>query len=100
MKVNFRQPFKDLFGNPMLEDGKEMMINESLGFNLFYITDKIVPLNAKEKYIAYTLAVKLTNKEIDLEITPEEADVIDKVAARVYNAGAYGNIRSLLENKY
>lgn len=99
MKVNFNQPYTDPFGNPMLENGKPVVIRKSLGINLFYVNDKILPLNPEQKFLAYTLSVKIANAEEAVELTAEEAELIDKVAAKTLPAGYYGNIKSLITQK-
>lgn len=96
MKINFNVPYTDPFGNPMLENGKPVVIRKSLGMNLFYVNDKIMPLNPEQKFMAYTLSVKIANAEAEIEVSKEEAELIDKVAGWTLPAGYYGNIKSLL----
>lgn len=98
MKLNFNQPFKDMHGNPHLEGGKPAIIGKHLGFQLYNANDKLWPMKPEEKYMAYCLSVKIGNAEGEVEISPEEAQLIDRVASRTLTAGAYGNIKDLLNN--
>lgn len=100
MKANFNQPFCDPFGNPLRDkEGNVQMINRVLGLELFNLGDlDKQPLTQEEKYMAYTLSVKLANSADDIDLTKEEADFIDRVASSVYKAGAYGNIKSILNS--
>lgn len=100
MKVNFNQPFIDLYGEPMTENGKPSLIKKTLGLLLFNLGDQNKPaFTQDEKYMAYTLSIRLANSEDEIEISEEEARFIDQVAAASFRAGAYGNIRKLLTNK-
>lgn len=99
MKANFNRPFTDVFGAPVLSKaGQPEMINRHLGFILFNIGDDNHPLNAQEKFLAYTLSMKIANAPGEIEISQEEADFIDRVASQAYAAGAYGNIKSIITN--
>lgn len=97
MKTDFNRPFKDLFGNDVTDkNGKPVMIGRSLGLQLFNLGEMNgKTLTPEEKYMAYTLSVRLANKE-EIELSKEEADFISKVAAQFYTAGAYGNIKDIL----
>lgn len=96
MKVNFNIPFRDFLGKEVAVSDHLPTIGKSLGFNLFNIPDKVVSLSAEQKFTAYTLAVKLANAEAEAEITPQEAEVIDMVASKVYFPGYYGQVKQLL----
>lgn len=101
MKVNFNQPFRDLFGHAIKDrDGKEMIIGRALGLELFNLGDLgKEPLSQEEKYMAYALSVRMANSEGEIEISEAEATFIDRVAANTYKAGAYGNIKELITEK-
>lgn len=98
MKVNFNRPFTDPFGNILTDkEGKPQMINRVLGLELFNLGDlDKQPLTQAQKYMAYTLSVKLANATEETDLTQEEADFIDNVASLVYKAGAYGCIKQIL----
>lgn len=97
MKVNFNQPFKDPFGNPLIDkDGKTTMINKNLGLALFNLGGEKCPLPPDQKYMAFTLSVKLANASGEVEISEEEAQFIDLMASKIYMAGPYGNIKLLI----
>lgn len=99
MKVNFNIPFKDVFGNPVLEHGKPLIIGKHLGFHLYNISEiDNQTLSPQEKFETYSLAVKIANADAGLEISKEEAELIEKVASLVFSAGAYANVKLLLTN--
>lgn len=99
MRVNFKEPFRDLFGEPIKDrEGKELEIGKTLGLELFNLADlNKVPLTQEQKYMAYTLSVKIANADGEVEISEKEAKFIDHVASAVFKAGAYGNVVRVLE---
>lgn len=98
MKVNFRQSFKDFKGNEITSKGKPLMINEELGKALFGMAmSGNVPLSGDEKYMAYKLCNRLVDSG-ETDITAEETVFLLKVCAQKFSAGAYGQIRDLIEN--
>lgn len=98
MKVNFNQKFKDFYGNEVEEKNGLSTIGKSLGFNLYNLPDKLIPLNAQQKFLAFSLSVKIANATEEVEISQEEADLIDGVAAVVYFPGYYGQVKQLLNS--
>lgn len=101
MKVNFNQPFLDPFGNPCFEEGasKPTIVSRNFGMILYNVGDKQIVLTPEEKYLAFKISVKIANAEGEVEISQEEANLIDKIASRIYSAGAYGFIKNLITNK-
>ncbi len=96
MRVNFNQPFRDCYGNGI---DAEKSIGDALCVQLFSVS-KIGgrDLSADEKYMAYKLCKRIAGREVDVEISAEEAAFIKQLAAQIYSAGAYGQIVDLIEN--
>ena len=91
MKVNFNQSFKDFKGNEI-----GLMISDEIGKVLFNLsTSNKTPLSADEKYMAYKLCNKVCNGET--EVSAEESAFILRVSGEYLTAGAYGQIRDLIE---
>lgn len=98
MKVNFNQSFKDFKGNEVKVNGKTALISDEVGKILFNIgTSGSNPLSADEKYMAYKLCNRIS-KGGEVEITSEEAAFIVKACSETLTAGAYGQVRDLIEN--
>ena len=92
MKVNFNQSFKDFKGKAM-----GLTIADEVGKVLFNIsTSGNMPLSAEEKYMAYKLCNKMTNGE-EVEVSSEEAAFLVKICGEYLTAGAYGQVRDLIE---
>lgn len=92
MKVNFNQSFKDFRGKSL-----GVNISDEVGKILFNLsTSGQAPLGADEKYMAYKLCHRITSSE-EVELTNEEAAFIIKVCGEYLTAGAYGQIRDLLD---
>ena len=91
MKVNFNQSFKDFKGNEI-----GVMISDEIGKVLFNLsTSNKTPLSADEKYMAYKLCNKVCGESA--EISAEESAFILRVSGEFLTAGAYGQIRDLIE---
>ena len=91
MKVNFNQSFKDFKGNEV-----GVMISDEIGKVLFNLsTSNKTPLSADEKYMAYKLCNKVCRD--DIELSAEEAAFILRAVGEFLTAGAYGQIRDLIE---
>lgn len=92
MKVNFNQSFKDFKGNKI-----GVTIADEVGKVMFNIsTTGNNPLSADEKYMAYKLCNKMC-AEGETEINADEAAFIVKVCGEYLTAGAYGQVRDLIE---
>lgn len=97
MKVIFNKPFKDYKGNDVVAGGKPVMISDEIGRILFGLsTSGNVPLNADEKYLAYKLCSRISGTDEAIDITAEEGAFIVKVCGEMLTAGAYGQIRDLI----
>lgn len=92
MKVKFNQPFKDFKGN----DISAIMSDElcKVLFNL--CTSNKAPISSDEKYMAYKLCVRIHNND-EVELTCEEATFLLRICGETLTAGAYGQIRDLIE---
>ncbi len=98
MKVNFNQSFKDFKGNEVKVNGKTVMISDEVGKILFNMgTSGNSPMSADEKYMAYKLCNRISQTG-DVDITSEESVFILKACSESLTAGAYGQIRDLIEN--
>lgn len=97
MKVNFNQSFKDFKGNEVKVNGQAVLILDEVGKILFNMGTS-GNMSADEKYMAYKLCNKVCQcGEIDL--SAEEAAFIIKACGETLTAGAYGQVRDLIENK-
>ena len=92
MKVNFNQSFKDFRGNDI-----GILISDEVGKLLFNVsTSGNNPLNADEKYMAYKLCSRICNGS-EVELNSAEAAFVVKVCGEFLTAGAYGQVRDLIE---
>lgn len=92
MKVNLNKSFKDFKGKEI-----GVMIADEVGKILFNMGTS-GNMSADEKYMAYKLCNKVCQcGEIDL--SAEEAAFIIKACGETLTAGAYGQVRDLIENK-
>lgn len=93
MKVNFNQSFKDFKGNEI-----GVTIADEVGKVLFNVsTSGNVPMSADEKYMAYKLCNRICTCG-EAEISAEESAFLVKVCGEYLTAGAYGQVRDLLED--
>ena len=92
MKANFNQSFKDFRGN---EVGVKMA--DEIGKVLFNLSaSNKAPLSADEKYMAYKLCNRIcANGEV--ELNSEECAFIVRICGEYLTAGAYGQVRDLIE---
>lgn len=98
MRINFNQPFNDFKGNEVKVNGKPVLISDEIGKILFNLgMNGNTPLNADEKYMAYKLCNRLNTSDI-MELTSEESAFIVKACGEHLTAGAYGQLRDLIEN--
>lgn len=92
MKVNFNQSFKDFKGK-----GIGVMISDEIGKILFNVSSSgNSPLTSDEKYMAYKLCNRISQGG-ETELTSEEAAFVVKVCGEYLTAGAYGQVRDLIE---
>lgn len=92
MRVNFNQSFVDFKGKAI-----GISIADEVGKILFNVgTSGNTPLNADEKYMAYKLCNRI-NLGDEVEISSEEAAFLVKVCGEYLTAGAYGQVRDLIE---
>ena len=94
MKVNFRKFFKDHKGQEM-----KHLISDEVAKILFSLgsADK-APLTADEKYMAYKLCNLISMSEGEVVLTTDEASFIIRMCGEHLTAGAYGQVRDLIEN--
>lgn len=93
MKVNFNQSFKDFKGRAIGQT-----IADEIGKVLFNVsTSGNAPLSADEKYMAYKLCNRM-GAEGEVELNAEEAAFIIRICGEYFSAGAYGQVRDLIEN--
>lgn len=95
MKVNLNQAFKDFKGNDILVGGKAALLSEEIGKTL-YMYGVESKASADEKYMAYKLCNRIMASDI-VELTLDEASFIVRICGERFSAGAYGQIRELLE---
>ena len=98
MKVNFNQSFKDFKGTEIKAGGNPVLISDEVGKVLFNVgMTANVPLSADEKYMAYKLCNRITSGN-EVELTMEEGAFVLRVCGEHMTAGAYGQIRDLIED--
>lgn len=95
MKINFNRSFVDQKGNPL-----SVMIADEIGKSLFFLgaTGKN-QVSAEEKYMAYKLCNRISASQDEVEITADEAAFILRVCGETLSAGAYGQVRDLIDNQ-
>jgi hypothetical protein len=95
MKVNFNVPFKNFKGEAIVKDGKEQLIKDVLAPVMFE-GNWISSVDGKEKLMSYDLSVRIYAAEGEINITPEEAILIQR-GAQILNAAGYAQIHQLIE---
>lgn len=103
MKVNLKRPFVDNCGDIICEKRNGGVVETSIGrqvskllFNLSTLGG--VPLDAEQKYDAYALCQRITANPEDVELSAEEVVFLKRVCGEQLSAGAYGQVRDILEN--
>lgn len=92
MKVNFNQSFKDFKGKDL-----ELSIADEVGRVLFNVgMSANVPLSAEQKYMAYQLCNRMQT-DGEMELDANEAAFLLKVCGECLTAGAYGQIKDLID---
>lgn len=96
MKINFDQQIKDLTGNPIKEEGKEVVL-KTVCVNALLASNPKKEISGQEKLDRYELARKV-NDGGEVEITSEEIVKI-KESVDIYPTIIYGEVCNLLEQK-
>lgn len=96
MKINFNQPFKDFRGDDMRVNGKLIMIANEVGRTL-YNAGANNSITSDEKYKAYKICTRMAMNNSEIDIDSEEATLILRLCADEMTAGAYGQIKDLIE---
>lgn len=92
MKVNFNQSFKDFKGKAI-----GVSVADEIGKVMFNLsTMGNTPMSADDKYMAYKLCNKMNNGD-EVDVNMDEAAFIVKVCGEYFSAGAYGQVRDLIE---
>ncbi len=91
MKINFTTKLKNFDGSET-----EKTVGHLIGCLLFGYGD--ANASTDKKYSAYKLMQRISQSEVECEISVEEASLIKEIVAKSMSAGAYGQIVDLLEN--
>ncbi|WP_195375347.1 hypothetical protein [Parabacteroides leei] len=106
MKVNFNKVLKDYKGDEVyknvevIKDGKKevekqpQLIKDFVCQSLYTCGEG---LTQEEKYLSYTLTLRIIPSVEDIEISSEEGTLIKKVCDKYLTAGAYGQVVELIE---
>lgn len=97
MKINFNQPVRDYRGQALISGGKVEMLNDHVGQTM-YMAHMVSghELTPDEKYMAYKICSKMQSAE-PVDISMEEGAFILKVCGVALVAGAYGQLKDLIE---
>lgn len=96
MKVNFNRSFTDYKGNAMYVDGKPLIMSEEVSRELFQL-GRSERRSAEDKYMAYKLCNRISSASGEVELTAEEGAFIVNVCAGALTAGAYGQVKDLID---
>ena len=92
MRVDFSKSFKDFKGKAlgisMADEIGKILFNVGLSGN--------APLTSEQKYMAYKLCNRMQAGG-EVELTSEEAVFLLKICGETLTAGAYGQVRDLIE---
>lgn len=98
MKVNFNQSFKDFKQQVLMELGRPVMFSDQVCKTLFNLgTSSQFPVSSDDKYLAYKLCRRISEADGEVEISTEEGAFILKACADTLTAGAYGQLRELID---
>ena len=94
MKVNFNVPFLNLKGQPIKLNDEITTIKDVICAQLFSsnIGDK------DAKYKRFKICLKLNNSNSEVEITPDEVNIILDSCSEL-NVGGYGQVYNLLNGE-
>lgn len=96
MERNFNRPFLDYKGNPI----QSALIADEVCKILFNVgTGNSDKSTLDEKFMAYKLCTRIMQSPETVELSVDEAAYIDKTCGERLTAGAYGQLRSLLNNE-
>ena len=87
MKINFRQPFVNLDGSPLLTaDGKapDLISTKVLDALLMPPTTQLDNVGGQDKITRYQLAQKIYSATAEVDITVEEAALIKQLIGRFF----------------
>lgn len=93
MKINFNRFFKNYKG----DETSELMadkVSEALFIAGF---GQQLPIDNKDKFLAYKLSQKIINAPGEVEINTEEASLIKSLCVNFFTSGAYGQVEELIE---
>jgi uncharacterized tellurite resistance protein B-like protein len=90
-KINLNRDFKDFAGTALAGE----KISDAIARHL-YLGRGISADNGDEKYAAWKLCTKIISADGTLDVSPEEAELIKKVAAAALTPGAYGQVIDLI----
>ena len=94
MRVKFNRPFVDQKGSPL-----SVMMADEIGKSLFFLgSSGKSQVSAEDKYKAYKLCNRISSSQESTELTADEAAFVLRICGDTLSAGAYGQIRDLIEN--
>lgn len=98
MKVNLNRSFMDFKQQVLMEQGRPTLIADQVCKTLFNLgTSGRTPVSPDDKYLAYRLCKRISEADGEVEISTEEGAFILKACAETLTAGAYGQLRELID---
>lgn len=94
MKINLNIPFRSFGGNPITEEGKEVIMADFIGKALFGIGSGI---ERKDMLIAYNIMRAIQKKPDAVNLKSEDITFLKEHMSKVLNVGCYGQLVSVLE---
>jgi len=102
MKRNFNVVLKDLKGEPIKRDNKEMVLKD-IAVDCLMAPEmehgQMKRLNGQEHIKRYELAKKIYNAKEEVEVDAEEISLIKAVISMNYNTFVAGPAMELIESK-
>lgn len=95
-KLNLNVPFVDFKGNPIRENGKEVIIAEKVGELLFGMGKGFEQKDFKQ---AWEIVRKLTDNPAEVELEAEDVMFLKRTMAQALIVGCYGQLYDILERK-
>lgn len=93
MRVNFNKSFVDQKGNPL-----SVVMADEIGKSLFFLGSGKSQVSPEDKYRAYKLCNRISSAQDDIELTADEASFVLRICGETLSAGAYGQVRDMIEN--